>query len=135
MGLIFFPLWLVVFVFLSVILIFALWLWAIIHCLNSALTSAQKLFWTIIILVFNIFGALAYFIFSSVGGKMAKNIKGKRLFRSKKNRVIGGVCGGLGEYFDVDPTVIRLLWVLFIFFSFGAAILAYLIAWIITPEN
>ena len=36
----------------------------------------------------------------------------KTLYRSKGNRVIAGVCGGIGEYMDIDPTVIRLLWVL-----------------------
>jgi|TARA_Y100000310_G_C20601750_1_gene773404 phage shock protein C len=39
----------------------------------------------------------------------AKNTKGKRLFRSKTNRVLAGVCGGIGDYFNVDPTLIRLL--------------------------
>ena len=62
---------------------------------------------------------------------MKKNVK--RLYRSKKNRVIAGVCGGLGDYFDVDPTLIRLIWVLFMFT--GAGILAYIIAWIIMPEK
>jgi len=60
--------------------------------------------------------------------------KVKRLYRSGKEKIIGGVCGGLGEYFAVDPTVIRLLWVVFIL-AFGAGLLAYLIAWIIIPKN
>lgn len=63
------------------------------------------------------------------------NVKGKRLLRTKKNRVIAGVCGGIGEYFNVDPTIIRLLWVIVTFISFGAGILAYIIAWIIIPEE
>ena len=58
----------------------------------------------------------------------------KRLYRSGKEKILGGVCGGLGEYFDVDPTLIRLLWILFVF-AFGTGILAYLIAWIIIPRN
>jgi len=62
-------------------------------------------------------------------------VKGKKLMRSKKNRVIAGVCGGLGNYFGIDPTVVRLLWVLFTFISGGAGILAYIIAWIIIPEE
>ena len=66
---------------------------------------------------------------------MEKSIKGKKLLRSKKSRIIAGICGGIGEYFGVDPTVIRLLWVLFTFFSAGAGILAYIIAWIIIPEE
>ena len=65
---------------------------------------------------------------------MAKD-KVKRLLRSKKNRVIAGVCGGIGEYFNVDPTIIRLLWVIGTIISVGAGILAYIIAWIIIPEE
>jgi len=64
-----------------------------------------------------------------------KNLKGKKLLKSKNNKVIAGVCGGIGEYLGIDPTIIRLLWVVMIFLSFGAAILAYVIAWIIIPEG
>ena len=63
---------------------------------------------------------------------MAKEIK--RLYRSKKNRVIAGVCGGLGEYFNIDPVFIRLLWVLLVF-AMGTGILAYLIAWLVIPSR
>jgi phage shock protein C len=56
----------------------------------------------------------------------------KRLYRSKTNRIIAGVCSGIAEYFDVDPTLIRLLWLLFSL-SGGAGMLAYVIAWIIIP--
>jgi len=62
-------------------------------------------------------------------------VKNKKLFRSKKSRMIAGVCGGIGEYFGVDPTAIRILWVIFTLFSIGAGILAYIIAWIIVPEG
>lgn len=58
----------------------------------------------------------------------------KRLYRSGKERVLGGVCGGLGEYFNIDPTVVRLLWVLFALAG-GSGILFYLIAWFIIPRN
>jgi phage shock protein C len=58
----------------------------------------------------------------------------KRLFRSKKNKVIGGVCGGIAEYLDADPVLIRLLWVI-ASLAWGAGIFAYLIAWIIMPEK
>jgi phage shock protein C len=57
---------------------------------------------------------------------------GKRLFRSKKQRVIGGVCGGIGEYFGVDPVIIRLAWILFCLAG-GAGVLFYIIAWIVIP--
>ena len=58
----------------------------------------------------------------------------KRLYRSKTDRVLGGVCGGIGEYFNTDPTLIRLLWVVFTL-AWGAGILAYIIAWVIVPEK
>ncbi|MBU0953290.1 MAG: PspC domain-containing protein [Nanoarchaeota archaeon] len=58
----------------------------------------------------------------------------KRLYRSGKNKVLGGVCGGLGEYFDLDPVIVRLFWVLFALI-YGSGILVYLIAWIIIPRN
>ncbi|MBD5444208.1 MAG: PspC domain-containing protein [Lachnospiraceae bacterium] len=58
----------------------------------------------------------------------------KRLKRSRSNRMICGVCGGLGEYLNVDPTVIRILWV-FCAFALGSGILAYIIAAIIMPEE
>jgi len=63
---------------------------------------------------------------------MVKEVK--RLYRSKKNKVIAGVCGGIGEYFNVDPVLIRLLWVLFAFAG-GCGILAYILAWIIIPSR
>jgi len=65
-----------------------------------------------------------------------KNFKGKKLLRSRKNKVIAGVCSGIGKYFDIDPVVIRLLWVvLTIFTGFFMGILAYIIAWVIIPEG
>ncbi len=59
----------------------------------------------------------------------------KRLFRSRKNRMIFGVCGGLGEYLNTDPTVVRILWVILAISSLGVAVLLYLIMAIIVPEE
>jgi phage shock protein C len=56
----------------------------------------------------------------------------KRLYRSKKDRMLCGVCGGLGEYLEIDPTIIRLLWILFSL-AYGAGILAYILACIVIP--
>jgi phage shock protein PspC (stress-responsive transcriptional regulator) len=64
--------------------------------------------------------------------KVSKNQK--ILYRSKKNRVIGGVCGGLAEYLEADPTIIRILWVLGSLL-WGFAIFVYLIFWILIPEH
>ena len=58
----------------------------------------------------------------------------KKLYRSEKDRMIAGVCGGLAEYFDVDPVIVRLLWVAVTIFV-GAGILLYIIACIIVPNE
>jgi len=57
----------------------------------------------------------------------------KKLYRSTKNSMIAGVCGGIGEYLNVDPTIVRLFAVLLIFAE-GIGIILYLIAWIIMPR-
>lgn len=61
------------------------------------------------------------------------NSMDKKLTKSQSNRMLCGVCAGLAEYFNVDPTVIRLLWVILTFCG-GSGILAYIIAAIIIPE-
>jgi phage shock protein C len=57
----------------------------------------------------------------------------KKLTRSKDKK-IAGVCGGLANYFDIDPTIVRILF-LIVFFAGGASLLAYLIMWIVMPEE
>jgi len=60
----------------------------------------------------------------------------KRIYRSKKDRMVGGVCGGMAEYFNTDPVLIRILWVIFsLITAVLTGILAYAICWIIIPEN
>jgi phage shock protein C len=61
--------------------------------------------------------------------------KTKRLYRSGKERILGGVCGGLGEYLDMDPTIVRLIWILLTLLSVGLGIVFYIIAWFIIPRN
>ncbi len=58
----------------------------------------------------------------------------KKLYRSPENKVIAGVCGGIAEYFDIDPTLVRLAWVLFCVLG-GSGVLAYLVAALIIPER
>lgn len=58
----------------------------------------------------------------------------RKLFKSSTNRMLCGVCGGIGEYFNIDPTVIRILWIVFSILG-GSGILAYIIAAIIIPEH
>ena len=57
----------------------------------------------------------------------------KRLYRSERDRMFLGVCGGIGEYFNIDPTIIRVIWA--IFGCTGAGILAYFIAAVIMPGD
>ncbi len=58
-----------------------------------------------------------------------------RLYRSTTDKMIGGVCGGLGEYLDIDPVLVRIITVILFFVSGGAAIIAYLVGWIIIPKK
>jgi len=58
----------------------------------------------------------------------------KRLYRSRINKKFLGVCGGIAEYFDADPTIIRVLWIIFACAG-GSGILAYFIAAFIMPEQ
>lgn len=58
----------------------------------------------------------------------------RKFYRSKQDKVIGGVAGGLGEYFDIDPVIVRVVFVLAAL-GWGVSILAYIILWIIIPES
>jgi len=55
----------------------------------------------------------------------------KKIYRSRSDKMIAGVCGGIGEFCDVDPTLVRLIFVVLVFL--GLSILAYIIAWIVVP--
>jgi phage shock protein PspC (stress-responsive transcriptional regulator) len=57
----------------------------------------------------------------------------KRLYRSRTDRKIAGICGGLGDYFGVDPVIFRIIWVLLLLGA-GSGLLAYVIFWLIVPE-
>jgi phage shock protein PspC (stress-responsive transcriptional regulator) len=58
----------------------------------------------------------------------------KRLFRSKKDRMIGGVCGGLAEYLNIDSAIVRIVAAL-LMLTWGTGILLYIIMWIVIPEE
>lgn len=58
----------------------------------------------------------------------------KRLYKSNREKMLDGVCGGIAEYFDLDPTLVRLAWVVFCAMG-GSGILAYIIAAIVIPRN
>lgn len=60
--------------------------------------------------------------------------KPKRLYKIDRGRMIDGVCGGIAEFFDVDPTIVRLLWILFAVTA-GSGIIAYFLAAIVMPRK
>ena len=61
--------------------------------------------------------------------------KRNRLYRNANDRVLGGVCSGIANYLDIDPTIVRLLFAIISFGGFGFGILAYIIMWIVLPEQ
>ena len=58
----------------------------------------------------------------------------KKLYLSGTDKKIGGVCGGLGEYFDMDPTLVRVIFILIALLSFGLGVIAYILIWMIIPR-
>ena len=57
----------------------------------------------------------------------------RKLYRSRTEKIIGGVCGGLADYFNVDPTLVRLIFIILLFTPLHGLLL-YLILWLITPS-
>jgi len=66
------------------------------------------------------------------GPTVAAAAAAKRLMRSSRDKKIGGVCAGLADYFDLDPTIVRVIWLLAILFA-GTGFLVYIILWIVLP--
>lgn len=129
------PLWIICFVLFIVLFAIVFWFWAFIDCLTSKKDTLEKLLWVVIILMFPFIGALLYLFIGTRGGTKMTKHQGKKLVRSKKNKLLGGVCAGVGKYLDIDPTVVRLVWVLLSLASMGTGVLVYLIAWILIPEE
>jgi phage shock protein C len=74
---------------------------------------------------------------ASFASKLQNNkhtMENHRLYRSVEHRVIGGVAGGLADYFDIDPVIVRLVFVI-VALAGGGGLLVYLILWIVLPEN
>ena len=59
----------------------------------------------------------------------------KKLYLSDTDKKIGGVCGGLGEYFDIDPTFVRVVFILIALLSCGLGVLAYILIWMVVPRK
>lgn len=58
----------------------------------------------------------------------------KRLYKSRNNKMISGICGGIAEYLNIDPTIVRLLWIIFSLAG-GSGVLAYIICIFVFPDN
>ena len=61
-------------------------------------------------------------------------MNGKKLYRNTENKMLAGVCSGIADYFDIDPTLVRLGWVLFCALG-GSGLLAYIIAALVMPDR
>jgi len=59
----------------------------------------------------------------------------KILYRSQANRQVAGICGGLGEFLGIDPTIVRLLFVFGVIFGYGFLLLVYFVMFIVVPEE
>jgi len=62
-------------------------------------------------------------------------MQAKRLYRSRTNKMIAGVAGGMAEYFGIDPTLVRLIWVLLLIPGGVPGFLPYVILWIVVPKD
>ncbi len=65
----------------------------------------------------------------------ARGSRSKQLHRSRQDRKIAGICAGLAEYFDVDPVIMRVAWVIFAFLSVGVAVVLYLALIFVIPSE
>ena len=65
-------------------------------------------------------------------GTFSDGVPRRRLMRSSTDKKIGGVCAGLADYFDLDPTIVRICWLLAVLFA-GTGLLAYIVLWIALP--
>ncbi len=92
----------------------------------------------ILLIPFGFIGPLAYIVMWAMApfeqGVIGVGAPVKRLYLSSQNRKIAGVCGGLGEYFTVDPTIFRIIFVISSFMG-GAGILLYIILWLVMPRK
>jgi phage shock protein C len=69
------------------------------------------------------------------GKRIGAAIGRRRLMRARTGRKIAGVCAGFAEYFDLDVTLVRVVWLITALIPVGASLIAYVIAWIVLPEE
>ena len=72
---------------------------------------------------------------TGAGGAWPPRQAARRLTLSSRNKKIGGVCGGFSEYFDLDVTLVRIVWTILVFTPPGLGLIAYLLAWLIMPKE
>jgi phage shock protein C len=88
--------------------------------------------WAVVLIII---GAVLLFNKSKIDKSVSEEGKsGKKLYRSRSHKMLAGVCGGLAAYFEIDVSVVRVLWVIGTLLSIGLGILAYLVMLIIFPE-
>ncbi len=117
----------------------ALWIWAIIDCLSANSTAEYKLLWLLVIIFLNVIGAIIYFILSSntrdisFGSTYGKK---RRLTRNSEDKMLAGVCGGIAKYFGIDSSIVRIVFVLLVFFVFHfLGLFLYIVAAIVIPSD
>ncbi len=59
----------------------------------------------------------------------------RKVYRSRSDKILGGVCGGLADYFNIDSLIVRAVWILLVFMAKGAPLLIYVLAWILVPAE
>ncbi len=69
------------------------------------------------------------------GTRVGSVLARKRLIRPREGRKIAGVCAGFAEYFDLDVTLVRVVWLISVFLGIGLSLIAYIVAWIVMPEE
>ena len=130
-------------------IVLGLFIWALIDCLSSKRDSTEKILWILIIILFNVLGSILYLTIGrrnkvstfnaknyNTKSSSAKSGRGKKkLERDTSNMMLEGVCSGFAKYFDIDVTVIRLLWVLMTFMTSGSGIILYIIMAIVMPPD
>ncbi len=130
-------------------IVLGLFIWALIDCLSSKRDSTEKLLWILIIILFNVLGSILYLAIGrrnqvstsntkkyNTKSSSAKSGRGKKkLERDTSNMMLEGVCSGFAKYFDMDVTIIRLLWVLMTFMTSGSGIILYIVMAIVMPPD
>ncbi|HZD60908.1 MAG TPA: PspC domain-containing protein [Anaerolineae bacterium] len=91
----------------------------------------ENAFWPTLLIIIGVFVIIA----ATRGRGLTTDTEGKRLYRSRRNRVFTGVAGGIAEYFGIDPTLVRIIWVALFFVNFAVALIAYIVAAIVIPEQ